>query len=530
MTAGSASRALGLVLVACCAGGLSAGARANDGAAVGLDDLAARIGQENLPTGSGVIVGQVEAPDAQGDYRPAPGNAEFAGKTFHENSGATGNSGHATTVGKDYYGLTTSIAPAIDDIHLWEVNDWLLAGFMHTSTGLLPDASPAGLKLLNHSWVGSFGTNGQDNNGLRRLDFVMNRDDQLMIVGVNNIGGANLAFVSHMYNGLSVGLDDGDHLFADTKVGIDGAGRMKPEIVAPGALTSWSTPVVAAAAALMVETAVDMSPLVQTDAERGEVIKAVLMAGANHRTGWTNNPVTSGPSRGITSRPLDDVFGVDLVNVDRSHMILTGRQQPGAVQVPSSNNGRYAGWDLADVGIGQSRWWHLKACDLAAEVSILATWHRKVSSPFGNTNWAVANFDLVLWRIDGNQQLVTLVGDDGLGFFGGGNVVSQSQVDNVEHLYITQLEPGDYALELRRLDNLIAYPSYEAAVAWLLPDPGILGDIDGDCIVGSADFLDLLAAWGSCPQPCPPSCPADLDGDCEVGITDFLLLLANWTP
>ena len=55
-----------------------------------------------------------------------------------------------------------------------------------------------------------------------------------------------------------------------------------------------------------------------------------------------------------------------------------------------------------------------------------------------------------------------------------------------------------------------------------------LGDLDGDGIVGIVDFLDLLAAWGPCPAPYPPSCRADLDGDCSVGILDLLILLGNW--
>ncbi len=50
----------------------------------------------------------------------------------------------------------------------------------------------------------------------------------------------------------------------------------------------------------------------------------------------------------------------------------------------------------------------------------------------------------------------------------------------------------------------------------------------GDGSVGIVDFLLLLAAWGPCNVPCPPSCPADLDDDCVVGIMDFLLLLGNW--
>jgi predicted outer membrane repeat protein len=53
-------------------------------------------------------------------------------------------------------------------------------------------------------------------------------------------------------------------------------------------------------------------------------------------------------------------------------------------------------------------------------------------------------------------------------------------------------------------------------------------DLDGDGVVGITDFLALLAAWGACPDPCPPACTADFDGDCTVGVTDFLLLLGEW--
>ncbi len=51
------------------------------------------------------------------------------------------------------------------------------------------------------------------------------------------------------------------------------------------------------------------------------------------------------------------------------------------------------------------------------------------------------------------------------------------------------------------------------------------GDVDGDGTVGIVDFLSLLAAWGTCPAPCP----ADFDRDGSVGITDFLALLGNWS-
>ena len=60
-------------------------------------------------------------------------------------------------------------------------------------------------------------------------------------------------------------------------------------------------------------------------------------------------------------------------------------------------------------------------------------------------------------------------------------------------------------------------------------EPPLPGDLDGDGLVGTTDFLLLLANWGPCPDPCPPVCLGDLDGDCGVRVSDFLLLLANWT-
>jgi hypothetical protein len=56
----------------------------------------------------------------------------------------------------------------------------------------------------------------------------------------------------------------------------------------------------------------------------------------------------------------------------------------------------------------------------------------------------------------------------------------------------------------------------------------IPGDVDGDGTVGFADLLALLAAWGPCPEGCPPTCAADFDDDCTVGFNDLLILLANW--
>jgi hypothetical protein len=53
---------------------------------------------------------------------------------------------------------------------------------------------------------------------------------------------------------------------------------------------------------------------------------------------------------------------------------------------------------------------------------------------------------------------------------------------------------------------------------------GVLGDINGDGLVGFADLLLVLAGWGPC-----AACPEDLDGNGSVGFSDLLMVLANWS-
>jgi hypothetical protein len=64
--------------------------------------------------------------------------------------------------------------------------------------------------------------------------------------------------------------------------------------------------------------------------------------------------------------------------------------------------------------------------------------------------------------------------------------------------------------------------AYTASVVARAP-----ADLDGDGEVAMSDFVILLGAWGTCPEP-PAACLADLDGDGAVGITDVLDLLAAW--
>ncbi|MGA1018580.1 MAG: BACON domain-containing protein, partial [Phycisphaerales bacterium] len=51
----------------------------------------------------------------------------------------------------------------------------------------------------------------------------------------------------------------------------------------------------------------------------------------------------------------------------------------------------------------------------------------------------------------------------------------------------------------------------------------VLGDLDGDGVVGSSDLSLMLAAWGRC-----ESCEADLDRDGDVDGADLSMLMSGW--
>jgi hypothetical protein len=532
---------------------------------IGYEDLVDRLGAGNVPSGAGVIAAQIESLSG-GAYGPNQALGEFGGISFFPMNGQPGTSGHATTVATNFYGNFGSVAPDVNTVYLYAValtngiDGWLLNTFLGVNSLIPLDPSPpatlpAPIKIMNHSWVGAFADPQQpgynpllDIMALRRADFSITRDDTLMLVGVNNDNpadpndGANRPLLSHLYNGIAVGRRDGNHTIDATLTAIDGPGRMKPEIVAPGGATSFATPVVSAVAALLVETARSLPGVAGVSvADRSEVIKAVLLAGATHESfhgaAWTNNAPTSGPSRGATAQPIDPVVGAGTVNVNTSHMILTAPQFSGAQTPAAAPVIGPRGWDLATVSTSpvaaRNRYWRLNVTAPINELTVVATWHRRFTVLYDGQ--FSSNCDLQLWRLGPKGQLITLIGDAGLPHFDGGNVASQSLVDNVELLRISGLQPGDYVLHLRRLDSFTGVPDWPVAVAWFadIPTPAIPADLNNDGLVNGLDLGILLINW-SIPAGSPGCggalpCPSDLNGDGQVNGLDLGILLGSWT-
>ncbi|MBP27143.1 MAG: hypothetical protein QF781_05000 [Phycisphaerales bacterium] len=489
----------------------------------GWTELVDRIGLENVPTGADVIVGQVEAPNSSGHYMPDGDEPDFDGKyLIRRSGGSTTPSGHATMVAKKYYGLTNSLAPGVWFINCYEVNNWLQGGYLHVGSGggTPPDGPMGDQKIWNHSWVGSFGSTNNDHDALRRVDWVVGRDDVLVTVGLNN-GTIQQPLLSYGYNSISVGRRDGDHSWGDVPAPYEGAGRMKPDITGPLFTTSEATPTIAAAGAMFVEM-VRNDPALPDEGEASETLKAVLMASATHSgpsgsgLDWNNNAPESGPDRGSTARPLDELVGAGHLDVNRAHMIFAGGQTDGSPEVGAAPLATQHGWSFDTFASSEQRNLRFTMPEGAAEFSALATWNRDVADNF--SSFTLADINLELFRLESGTP-VSLIGNETAWL--AGNVASLSTVDNVEHLYLLELEPGDYILQLR-----CASGAADVALAWYSSDivDGVFGDINGDGLVGVDDLLQLLAAWGEC-----SGCPEDLDGDGFVGVNDLLAMLGAWS-
>jgi hypothetical protein len=377
----------------------------------------------SVPTGTGVSVTQVEAPEATNTYMPNTADSQFAGKTITDQTGGGANSGHATTVGKNLYGNTTSIAPSITSIDVYNANDWINSGWY---TGTPPTENNP---LQNHSWVTWF----QDNNAPRRMDYAVNRDGFLPIAGINNSDFGNQSTPSDipdtygsMYNGITVGVSDGTHRNGTTSY--DGSGRVKPEIVTPSSYTSFATPYVTAAAAILIESAGS-----DTAAKDQLTLKATLLAGAD------KSPFASWDQ--TTTRPIDDAYGAGQLDVYENYFI----QQAGQQTVGSSIDER--GWNLTTLARRGSDDYDITVPSgfKLRNLSALVTWNRTVSSNFFSTS--LANISLTL--IDSSSTIQS----------------SDSAVDNIEHIWrdsSNALSAGNYTLTVAHSAN----STVDYALAW----------------------------------------------------------------
>jgi hypothetical protein len=418
------------------------------GTAAGLAQGSDPIGLEQLRadypalTGSGVIVAQVEAIFSGSDgYEVNPSATGQASSKFvytgTDGSTAIGfpnsvgsESGHADSVGDLFYGdLNTSdpegVAPGVSQIYNYEADYFV--------NNIVNDDTPIAARIVNQSFVALTGDNAEQAEVEEIYDTYAAENNTLFISGVGN-GGAVLAPGS-AYNGIGVAAYGGASSSGPTY-----DERSKPDITAPGPETSFSTPLVAGAAALLLQAAEagDGGVGTATSAADSRVLKALLLNGAVKPAGWTNTPTA----------PLDPTYGAGVLNVYNSYMNLAaGEHAPtkstsGAVSsIDTGTVEPDEGWDFATItnvrkdGSYEDESNHY-LFDLSAaaapdfQLTCTLTWWRQANQTSIN--------NLFLYLFDATTG--TLID------------LSDSTVDNVQELFPMEdgqpmdLAPGDYDL------------------------------------------------------------------------------------
>ena len=337
---------------------------------MGIPELQAMLGP-NMPDGTGIKVQQVEA-EENGGYSPIPDPANaslYSGKTITMQSGATSFSSHANNVADNFYSNGFSLTPGITEVDVYSAGNWMAGGFLRSNTGSAPNTTDA--RVANHSWITSdFGVT----NELQRLDYIVEEDDFIQVVGMANTGAGtfNSPIWGTAFNGISVGLNNGNH-YSDTVVLASPYNnvRVAPTLVTPGfssddgaTVTSYAAPMVSAATVLLLETGQDalLSNGSYTNrtrtinhAESSEVIKAVLMAGAVRDLRGPRNNTGSDDLTDYTVdtvNNLDSRYGAGQMNVYNSYMILAEGETDSVEDGGPATVGT-RGWDY-DAAFGGS--------------------------------------------------------------------------------------------------------------------------------------------------------------------------------
>jgi hypothetical protein len=516
-------RVLSLVVTSSLALGLSAPVLGGDTpdwlVNCGWEALLQRVGEADMPDGSGVVLSQVEVAATNGNYVPDANDSELDQPLYIRRSGGNSNpSSHATFVARKFFGLTSGLSRGVSYVYCFKATGWAQGDFLNVTTSAAPDIIPI-IKVWNHSWIGSFGNATTDARVTRKLDFAITRDQDIVCVGLNN-GSAQQPLLASSFNAIAVGRRDGDHSGGFWNGG-DSDGRVRPDLVAPLYTVSEATPMVSGAASMLVQVAQDGG--MGDDGEAPETIKAALMAGARKLdTGgevWSNAPVGTGPDRGLSTQALDLNCGAGHMNIDRSHASLTGGR------VMDGGSGAPAAWAHTDIAEGSTATYRFTTITVADEFNVVAAWNRTVTASDNYGTWWVADADLELFRVE-DGSTVSLLGDGATDWVSG-NVASRSTVGNIEHLHVTGLQPGTYELHVQMLDTG-SDTSAKVALAWWTDAEGstaIPGDINGDGVVNVSDLLMILEGWGP-----NPGHPADLDGNGVVDVNDLLAFLSLWVP
>jgi hypothetical protein len=480
---------------------------------IGLTTLRARDASLD---GSGVTVAQIEASTSSSSdiWQTDPDDTGLASTLFtyydsdspYASGGSTYDSSkesfHANRVGALFFGLETGtqgsngIAPGVDAIEMYYAS-------YHPSYIVFTKVSTQA-KIINCSFVFgeqydiydiAYDTYTAEYNVLfcNGIYTDANNDDDVASL---------ITSPASSYNCIAVGVEDDANL---TSLDDD---RSKPDIVAPapGAYayyTSYTTPVVSGAATLLYQSALreDAGSGTADDATDPRTLKALLLNSATKTSDWSHT----------STHPLDRINGAGVLEINNAQLLLAAGQyseteddvatDSGESHLPSSDIttelSSNMGWNFStltnaftitnDSSSGgrpelsqsvtitytDSTDHYFFDCDAAdaSTFNLTATlvWNRNANET------SINNLDLFLYKEDG-----TLVAS------------SVSTVDNVEHLYELDLEPGRYVLQVYKPEDgrTSTSETYALAFNFEAGTPVAASDASATTVSSSAIQLD----------------------------------------
>jgi hypothetical protein len=417
--------------------------RAGDLDIIGLTQL---LNLNPTLTGAGVSVAQPETDINGTDTESFAVNPAAVGQpaslfTYTDDNGNVSNtfdptevSGHANNVAQYFYGVGTGVAPGVAHV------DSMSADYF-TST-IVTNLVPISDAVVNQSFLedeldGSPLTVADQQLSDTQYDNYVALYGTIIVSGVGN-GGAypNPNAPSTAYNVISVGASPGPSSVGPT---IDN-GRSKPDITAPAGETSYSTPLVAGCAAILVQagTAGDGgdSPQTEADAVDFRTVEALLLNGADKQSVTFNRTPTA---------PLDPTNGAGMVNVYNSYLQLAAGNFPAGSVDNTAAVGAAHPPDTSGPVIQSLLGWDFATITSSANTDAYANY--LFQPPVGVSSYTATA--TLVWERQFNANTATPIGINTLDLFlydlTKNTLIDESvsTVDNLQDVYDLNLAPGD---------------------------------------------------------------------------------------
>jgi hypothetical protein len=368
-------------------------------------------------------------------------------------------SGHADAVAGIFYGLPDGVATNVARVDNFE------ADFFYTNYVANAALTGIGDSIVNRSFTFNVLSVSDQQQVDSQYDDYSVQNETLFVSAANNFGNAtNVCAPGTSYNCISVGAFAGGTFQNSLGPTMDN-GRCKPDLTAPADETSYSTPQVAGAAALLMQAALRGDGGADTNSAADiRTIKSLLLNGAVKPTDWTNS----------NSSPLDARYGAGVLNVLNSYEQLAGGKHGFIATATVALNGAHPPTGATSAIPVLSGW------DFSTNTSSLLSdrvnhYYFNVTNGLAGANFIAAA--TLVWNRQKNQSSI-----NNLNLFlydcANSNLVncSTSAVDNVEHLYIPQLAPGRYDLQVWKAGGIgIVSAAEPYALAWefVSPNPAI---------------------------------------------------------